>query len=47
MMMLLPNVDLFLYQVSINKFHELRYNVACLLKEMGELKKRTILKVQE
>lgn len=35
------------FEVSISKFHELRYNVACLLKEMEELEKRTILKVQE
>ena len=34
-------------QISVAKFHELRYNVASLLKEMEDLEKRTVLKIQE
>lgn len=35
------------FEASQTKFHELRYNVAYLLKEMEDLEKRSILKVQE
>ena len=34
-------------QVPVSKFHELRYNVAFILKEMEDLEQRTILKVQD
>ena len=39
-------VCLCLSQVPVSKFHDLRYNVAYVLKEMGDLEKRNILKVQ-
>jgi hypothetical protein len=31
------------FEVSISKFHELRYNVAYVLKEIDDLEKRKIL----
>ena len=34
-------------QVPVSKFHELRYNIAYILKEMEDLEKRNILKVQD
>ena len=34
-------------QVPVSKFHELRYNVAYVLKEMEDLEKRSILKLQD
>ena len=34
-------------QVPVSKFHELRYNVAFILKEMEDLEQRNILKVQD
>ena len=34
-------------QVPVNKFHELRYNVSYVLKEMEDLEKRNILKLQD
>ena len=36
-----------LLQVAVSKFHELRYNVAYVLKEMEDLEKRNILKLQD
>lgn len=34
-------------QVPISKFQDLRYNVALILKEMNDLEKRSILKIQD
>jgi len=34
-------------QVPVAKFHELRYNVAFVLKEMEELEQRNILKIKD
>lgn len=34
-------------QVPVSKFHELRYNVALILKEMNNLEKRSILQIQD
>lgn len=34
-------------QVPVSKFHELRYNVTYVLKEMEDLEKRNILKLQD
>lgn len=36
-----------LFQVPVAKFQELRYNVALILKEMNDLEKRSILKIQD
>lgn len=36
-----------LVQVPVSKFHELRYNVALILKEMNNLEKRSILQIQD
>lgn len=35
------------FQVPVAKFQELRYNVALILKEMNDLEKRSILKIQD
>ncbi|XP_004073603.1 COMM domain-containing protein 5 [Oryzias latipes] len=35
------------FEVPVTKFHELRYNVALILKEMNDLEKRSILKIQD
>ncbi|XP_056294784.1 COMM domain-containing protein 5 isoform X1 [Pseudoliparis swirei] len=35
------------FEVSVSKFQELRYNVALILKEMNDLEKRNILKIQD
>ncbi|XP_028923568.1 COMM domain-containing protein 5 [Ornithorhynchus anatinus] len=35
------------FEVPIAKFQELRYNVALILKEMNDLEKRSILKIQD
>ncbi|XP_062514451.1 COMM domain-containing protein 5-like [Corticium candelabrum] len=35
------------FEVPVSKFHELRYNVAYVLKQMEDLEKRSILKVQD
>lgn len=37
----------YLSQVPVSKFHELRYNVALILKEMNNLEKRSILQIQD
>ncbi|XP_007242402.3 COMM domain-containing protein 5 isoform X1 [Astyanax mexicanus] len=34
------------FEVPVSKFQELRYNVALILKEMNDLEKRSILKIQ-
>jgi len=31
----------------LSKFHELRYNVAYVLKEMEDIEKKSILKIQD
>ena len=42
------NNDYFdLFQVPVHKFHELRYSVAYVLKEMEDLEKRSILRIQD
>ncbi|KAK5925493.1 hypothetical protein CgunFtcFv8_018013 [Champsocephalus gunnari] len=35
------------FEVPLSKFQELRYNVALILKEMNDLEKRNILKIQD
>nr|XP_006812710.1 PREDICTED: COMM domain-containing protein 5-like [Saccoglossus kowalevskii] len=35
------------FEVPVSKFHELRYNVASVIKEMEDLEKRSILKIQD
>ncbi|PWA23621.1 hypothetical protein CCH79_00005789 [Gambusia affinis] len=35
------------FEVPVSKFQELRYNVALILKEMNDLEKRSILKIQD
>uniref|UniRef100_A0A4W3IV53 COMM domain-containing protein 5 n=1 Tax=Callorhinchus milii TaxID=7868 RepID=A0A4W3IV53_CALMI len=35
------------FEVPVVKFQELRYNVALILKEMNDLEKRSILKIQD
>lgn len=35
------------FEVPVSKFHELRYNVALILKEMNNLEKRSILQIQD
>lgn len=35
------------FEVPVSKFHELRFNVALILKEMNNLEKRSILKIQD
>lgn len=35
------------FEVPISRFQEMRYNVALLLKEMNDLEKRNILKIQD
>uniref|UniRef100_A0A2D4F6B1 COMM domain-containing protein 5 n=2 Tax=Micrurus TaxID=8634 RepID=A0A2D4F6B1_MICCO len=35
------------FEVPVAKFQELRYNIALILKEMNDLEKRSILKIQD
>ncbi|MGH0180846.1 UNVERIFIED_CONTAM: hypothetical protein FKN15_005235 [Acipenser sinensis] len=35
------------FEVPVSKFQELRYNVALILKEMNDLEKRSVLKIQD
>ncbi|XP_026886286.2 COMM domain-containing protein 5 isoform X1 [Electrophorus electricus] len=35
------------FEVPVSKFQEIRYNVALILKEMNDLEKRSILKIQD
>ncbi|KAM7389025.1 hypothetical protein PAMP_023023 [Pampus punctatissimus] len=35
------------FEVPVSKFQDLRYNVALILKEMNDLEKRSILKIQD
>lgn len=43
----LSNDKIHTFEVPVSKFHELRYNVAYVLKEMEDLEKRSILKIQD
>ncbi|XP_071087894.1 COMM domain-containing protein 5-like isoform X1 [Haliotis cracherodii] len=47
MEMTLSNGRIHTFEVPVSKFHELRYNVAYVLKEMEDLEKRSILKIQD
>ncbi|XP_068105691.1 COMM domain-containing protein 5 [Hyperolius riggenbachi] len=47
MQMKLSNGDSHRFEVPVAKFQELRYNVALILKEMNDLEKRSILKIQD
>ncbi|XP_038063090.1 COMM domain-containing protein 5-like [Patiria miniata] len=42
----LSNGSIHNFEVPVSKFHELRYSVAYVLKEMEELEKRSILKIE-
>lgn len=35
------------FEVPVSKFQELRYNIALILKEMNDLEKRSVLKIQD
>lgn len=37
----------FYFKVPVSQFHQLRYNVAYVLKEMEDLEKKSILKIQD
>ncbi|KAL4230190.1 nucleic acid-templated transcription [Mactra antiquata] len=47
MEMTLTDGNIHTFEVPVAKFHELRYNVAYVLKEMEELEKRNILKIKD
>ncbi|NXX10665.1 COMD5 protein, partial [Podargus strigoides] len=47
MMMKLSDGTAHRFEVPVAKFQELRYNVALILKEMNDLEKRSILKIQD
>ncbi|XP_050757615.1 COMM domain-containing protein 5 [Gymnogyps californianus] len=47
MMMKLSDGTAHRFEVPLAKFQELRYNVALILKEMNDLEKRSILKIQD
>ncbi|XP_070554256.1 COMM domain-containing protein 5-like [Ptychodera flava] len=47
MEMTLSNGSIHNFEIPVSKFHELRYNVAYVLKEMEDLEKRSILKIQD
>ncbi|XP_026187074.1 COMM domain-containing protein 5 [Mastacembelus armatus] len=47
MQMKLSNGSFHRFEVPVSKFQELRYNVALILKEMNDLEKRSILKIQD
>jgi hypothetical protein len=42
--MTLSNGDKKIFEVSIPKFHQIRYNVASVLKEMGLMEKKKLFK---
>ncbi|XP_071787508.1 COMM domain-containing protein 5-like [Asterias amurensis] len=46
MQMTLSNGRIHNFEVPVSKFHEMRYNVAYVLKEMEDLEKRSILKIE-
>lgn len=43
----LSNGEIRCFEMSVAKFQELRYNVASVMKEMEDLEKRSILKIQD
>ncbi|XP_078067882.1 COMM domain-containing protein 5 isoform X2 [Mustelus asterias] len=47
MQLKLANGQVHRFEVPVAKFQELRYNVALILKEMNDLEKRSILKIQD
>ncbi|XP_078392348.1 COMM domain-containing protein 5 isoform X3 [Cetorhinus maximus] len=47
MQLKLSNGTVHHFEVPVAKFQELRYNVALILKEMNDLEKRSILKIQD
>nr|XP_057918990.1 COMM domain-containing protein 5 [Doryrhamphus excisus] len=47
MQMKLSNGRAHQFEVPVSKFQELRYNVALILKEMNDLEKRSILRIQD
>lgn len=47
MEMTLSNGNIHKFEVPTSKFHELRYNVAFVLKEMEDIEQRNILKIQD
>ncbi|XP_066437864.1 COMM domain-containing protein 5 [Eleutherodactylus coqui] len=47
MQMKLSNGESHRFEVPVAKFQELRYNIALLLKEMNDLEKKNILKIQD
>ncbi|KFV41911.1 COMM domain-containing protein 5, partial [Tyto alba] len=47
MMMKLSDGTAHRFEVPVAKFQELRYNIALILKEMNDLEKRSILKIQD
>lgn len=47
MEMTLTDGNVHSFEVPVSKFHELRYNVAYVLKEMEDLEKRNILKIKD
>ncbi|XP_048175032.1 COMM domain-containing protein 5 isoform X2 [Corvus hawaiiensis] len=47
MMMKLSDGTAHRFELPVAKFQELRYNVALILKEMNDLQKRSILKIQD
>ncbi|KAM4767883.1 COMM domain-containing protein 5 isoform 2-T2 [Cyanocitta cristata] len=47
MMMKLSDGTAHRFELPVAKFQELRYNVALILKEMNDLEKRSILKIQD
>ncbi|NXE86871.1 COMD5 protein, partial [Menura novaehollandiae] len=47
MMMKLSDGTAHRFEVPVAKFQELRYNVALILKDMNDLEKRSILKIQD
>ncbi|XP_062855809.1 COMM domain-containing protein 5 [Trichomycterus rosablanca] len=47
MQLKLSDGNLHQFEVSTSKFQELRYNVALVLKEMNDLEKRNVLRIQD
>lgn len=47
MEMKLSNGKIHSFEVPVSQFHQLRYNVAYVLKEMEDLEKKSILKIQD
>ncbi|XP_019377169.1 PREDICTED: COMM domain-containing protein 5-like [Gavialis gangeticus] len=47
MLLKLSNGEAHRFEVPVAKFQELRYNIALILKEMNDLEKRSVLKIQD